>query len=328
MTAPRIYIDGQEGSTGLRIRQILEGRDDIDLQLIPPADRKNADVRRQFLQKADIAVLCLPDAAAAEAIALVGNNGSTRIIDTSSALRVDPQWVYGLPELCPSQRQAIRSGGRVANPGCYPIGFILAVRPLIEARLLNADFPLTINGVSGYSGGGRKMIEAYQGAEAAPQPGDAAIPLSLYGLDGSHKHLPEMRQFSLTHHRPLFLPSVDHRYCGMLVSTPLPSASFSQRGITKQRIWDTWNDVYGGEPFVNPVAPGDSGDFLRDGSFLDLDGANFTNRVDLFVFGDEESGVILVGRQDNLGKGASGNAVQCLNLMLGIDEETGLTAGH
>lgn len=326
MTEPRIYIDGQEGSTGLRIRQILEGRDDIALQLIPATDRKDTDVRRQFLQEADIAILCLPDAAAAEAIDLVGHNSSTRIIDTSTARRTDSNWVYGLPELSPSQRQAIRCGDRVANPGCYPIGFILAVRPLIAAGLLDADFPFTINAVSGYSGGGRKMIEAYQGAEAAPQQGDPAIPLSLYGLDGAHKHLPEMQQFSLTNHPPLFVPSVDHRYCGMLVSTPLPRASFRERGVSKQQIWDTWNDVYGGEPFVNPVAPGNNGDVLRDSSFLDLDGANFTNRIDLFVFGNEASGVVLVGRQDNLGKGASGNAVQCLNLMLGFDEETGLTA--
>ena len=325
MAHPKIYIDGQEGSTGLRIRQILEGRSDIDLQLIDAADRKSTAVRRQFLNEADMAVLCLPDAAAAEAIELVSDSGTTRIIDTSSARRTDADWVYGLPELSPSQREAIRSGQRIANPGCYPVGFILAVRPLIEAGLLDPDFPLTVNAVSGYSGGGRRMIEAYQHAESTEQAGDAAMPLSLYGLDGAHKHLPEMQQFSLTKQPPLFVPSVDHRYCGMLVSTPIPAAGFRENGVSKQRIWDTWNDVYGAEPFVNPVAPADT-DTLRAGTFLDLDGANFTNRVDLFVFGSEQTGVVLVGRQDNLGKGASGNAVQCLNLMLGFAEETGLTA--
>ncbi len=324
MPKPTIYIDGQEGSTGLRIRELLDGRDDLDLSLIPVEERKNVETRRRFLDDADIAILCLPDDAAAEAIELV-SSGSTRIIDTSTARRTDSDWVYGLPELNPKQRDTIKAGDRIANPGCYPVGFILAVRPLIEAGLIDAGTPLTVNAVSGYSGGGRRMIEAYQQASPVEPAGDAAIPLSLYGLEGAHKHVPEMHKFSLTRQSPLFVPSVDHRYCGMIVSTPIRAESFARSNVTKRQIWSVWNDAYGDEPFVNPVEPGSIDGTLRDGRFLDLDGCNLTNRIDLFVFGAEEVGLVLAGRQDNLGKGASGNTIQCMNLMLGFDETTGLT---
>ena len=326
MARPRIYVDGQEGSTGLRIRELLDPRDDIELTLIPPALRKDRQARSDFLNRADVAILCLPDEAAAEAVEELLSDGDTRVIDTSTARRTHADWVYGLPELAPGQRDAIRRAKRVANPGCYPVGFILAVRPLIESGLLDADTQLAINAVSGYSGGGRKMIEAYDAAPAAERAGDAAMPLALYGLTGTHKHLPEMQQFSLTARPPLFVPSVDHRYCGMLVSTPVPASSFAHPGVTPRQVWEIWHERYGGEPFVRAVAPEESPQTLRAGSFLDLSGANYTNRVDLFAFGDESRGVVLIGRQDNLGKGASGNAVQCLNIMLGFDEGTGLAA--
>ena len=326
MVRPRIYIDGQEGSTGLRIRELLEPRDDIELMLIPPARRKEPQARSDFLNRADVAILCLPDAAAAEAVDELLTDRDTRVIDTSTARRTQAGWVYGLPELAAEQRAAIRQATRVANPGCYPVGFILAVRPLIESGLLAADTQLTVNAVSGYSGGGRKMIEAYDAAAPAARPGDAAMPLALYGLTGAHKHLPEMQQFSLTAQPPLFVPSVDHRYCGMLVSTPVPARGFARPNVTPQQVWEIWHERYEGEPFVRAAAPDEAGKLLRDGSFLDLHGAEFTNRVDLFAFGDEATGVVLIGRQDNLGKGASGNAVQCLNIMLDLDERTGLAA--
>ena len=327
MARPRIYIDGQEGSTGLRIRQLLEAREDLELMLIPSAQRKERQVRADFLNAADIAILCLPDDAAGEAVNELLTDDDTRVIDTSSARRTHADWTYGLPELCPGQRQAIRRSRRVTNPGCYPVGFILAVRPLIENGLLDPATQLSVNAVSGFSGGGREMIESYDTAPAPDRTGDAGIPLALYGLTGRHKHLPEMQQFSLTEKPPLFVPSVDHRYCGMLTSTPIPAQRFVHPGVTPQQVWDSWHERYADEPFVRTAAPGDGQtELLRAGTFLDLDGANFTNRLDLFVFGEESTGVVLVGRQDNLGKGASGNAVQCLNIMLGLDEGTGLTA--
>lgn len=324
MSRPTIFIDGQEGTTGLRIRELLAGRADLDLRLIADEDRKDLGARHRLLNEADVAILCLPDAAAAEALELLTPGSGTRVIDTSTVRRVDPGWVYGLPELSPEQRQAIRSAAQVANCGCYPVGFILAVRPLIEAGLLAAATPLTVNAVSGYSGGGRRMIEEYRDRPGAD--GEAGFPMCLYGLEGDHKHLAEMQRFSLSEHPPLFVPSVDHAFCGMLTSTPIPAAAWRRTGTTAAEVFEVWADRYAGEPFVQPVDPAEAPDHLRGGRFLDLGGANLTNRLDLFVFGRPEIGLVLVGREDNLGKGASGNAVQCLNLMLGVDETTGLTA--
>ena len=321
MDKPRIFIDGQEGTTGLRIRQMLAARPDLNLMLIPPAERKNNQARADFLNRADLAILCLPDEAAAQAIDLV-ENPSTRLIDTSTPRRVEDGWIYGLPEISPRQRRTIRTATRVANCGCYPVGFILAVRPLVEAGLIDPCARLAVNAVSGYSGGGRKMIEDYDQAAPAARPGDAAIPLSLYNLGQRHKHVPEMHRFSLLQHPPLFVPSVAHAYCGMLVSTPIPSIHLTTAAATPGRVYQIWRDYYRDAPFVQAVAP-EAPDLLRDGKFLDLEGCNSTNRLELRAFGHDR-GLVLVGRLDNLGKGASGNAVQCLNLMLGCDETRGL----
>ena len=325
MTKPRIYIDGQEGTTGLRLRQMLEQRQDLELLLIPSEERKNPRVRAEFLAAADLAILCLPDEAAAEALELAGDSRA-RIIDTSTARRVHPDWVYGLPELSPQHRETVRSAPRVANCGCYPVSFILALRPLIQAGLLDPQAPYTLNAVSGYSGGGRKMIEAYEQAPRSQRPADAALPLCLYSLDGGHKHLAEMHHFSLVAAPPLFVPSVAHTYCGMLVSMPLPAGHFTRPGTTAQQVWEVWEAAYRDCPFVRPVSPDQNAAHLREGKFLDLEGCNFTNRVELYAFGKLDQGLMLVGRLDNLGKGASGNAVQCMNLMLGFEETTGLRA--
>ena len=317
MSKPKIFIDGQQGTTGLRIREMLAGRSDLDLLLIPEQDRKEAPVRASFINRADVAILCLPDEAAAEAVEWI-ENPRTRIIDTSTARRVHPDWVYGLPELSDEQKEAIKSARRVANTGCYPVGFILAVRPLIRAGLLDPAVPLTVNAVSGYSGGGRKMIEHYQSAKDG-------LPLHLYSLGQIHKHVPEMQKFSLTTHPPLFVPSVDHVFCGMMVSTPIPGPHLPGPDAV-ERIYATWNNYYRDAPFVHIGPPQDESELWPSGTFMDPSACNFTNRIDLSAFGTEEQGVVLIGRLDNLGKGASGNAVQCLNLMLGLDETTGLTA--
>lgn len=314
MAKPKVYIDGQQGTTGLRIRDMLEGREDVELMLIPVEERRNPQVRADFLNQADLAILCLPDDAAAEALKLI-ENSATRVIDTSTERRIAPGWVYGLPELNRQQREAICSAGRVANTGCYPVGFILAVRPLIEAGLLDADVPLTINAVSGYSGGGRKMIEAYQ-------PEEERIPIRLYSLGSVHKHVAEMREYSLTQTPPLFVPSVNDSFCGMLVSTPIPARYLPGNAV--EEIYAIWRGCYGEEPFVKAGPPEDESGIWPTGVFMDQSICNFSNRVDLCAFGSEDQGVVLIGRLDNLGKGASGNAVQCMNLMLGFEETAGL----
>ena len=321
MSKPKVYIDGQSGTTGLRIREMLDPRDDIELLLIPETQRRDPRARADYLACADLAILCLPDDAAAEAVRLAGDS-ETRIIDTSSARRIDPNWTYGLPELCEGQRDAIRNAARVANPGCYPQSFILAVRPLVDSGALPPSTPFSVNAVSGYSGGGRQMAERYRATPAPAPPRDAGIPLCLYGLDQAHKHLPEMQRFSGALLPPLFVPSVDHVWCGMLVSIPLP-AGHSQ-GLTREQVFEIWRARYAQEPFVRALAPEHGDAALRDGKFLDLEGCNHTNRLELMVFGEATRGLVLVGRLDNLGKGASGNAVQCMNLMLGRDERVGL----
>jgi N-acetyl-gamma-glutamyl-phosphate reductase len=323
MSKPKVFIDGQHGTTGIRIASLLERRDDLELVRIDESLRKDRDARAECLRSVDLAVLCLPDAAAAEAIALA-EDASTRIIDTSSARRTDPAWVYGLPEMTPRQRGLIGASARVANPGCYPQSVILGLRPLIEAGRLDPGFGATVNAVSGYSGGGRPMVEAYQGAPTR-SGGDAGLPLCLYGLGQDHKHLPEMHRFSGLARAPVFVPSVDHHYCGMLVSVPLPAAALG--GLDRDEVYAIWRERYGDEELVCPLPPAECDAALREGKFLDLPGEAMGNRLDLMVFGSATGGLVLVGRLDNLGKGAAGNAVQCLNLMLGLQETRGLVDG-
>ena len=321
MAKPRVFIDGQAGTTGLRIGEMLSVRSDIELLSMPAAERKDIASRARFLNAADLAILCLPDEAAAGAIELVSNPG-TKILDTSTAHRVDPEWTYGLPELGDGQRQKIATSMRVANPGCYPTGFILALRPLVAAGMVLPSTQLTVNAASGYSGGGKRMIEAYSSLPPVSRSVDAVRPLALYGLDGRHKHLAEMQKFSLIASPPLFVPSVAPVFCGMTVSTPIPRSSFVQPNTTRA-VHEVWKLCYGDAPMVELRDPDDSG-VLREGRFLDLDDVPRRNGIELMVFGDTDIGLVLVARLDNLGKGAAGNAVQCLNLMLGSAETTGL----
>ena len=322
MAQSKVFVDGQEGTTGLRIREMLRDRPDLELLTIPEQDRKDSAARAGYLNAAALAILCLPDAAAAEAVDLV-QNPQTRILDTSTARRVDPHWTYGLPELGVSQRQAIADSIRVANPGCYPTGFILAVRPLIEVGVLDPAARLTVNAVSGYSGGGKSLIESYTSLPALESGADAARPLAIYGLDDRHKHLSEMQLFSRLQHPPLFVPAVAPAYCGMIVSTPVPRSAF-KNGSTPQDVFDIWAEQYADSPMVKPHDPRDFG-VLRDGRFLDLEEIPDRNSIQLMAFGDDEIGIVLIARLDNLGKGAAGNAVQCLNLMLGFAETAGLS---
>ncbi len=313
----RVFIDGQAGTTGLEIAARLHARQDIELLEIDVEQRKDPARRAALLNEADVVVLCLPDDAAREAVALI-DNANTRVLDASTAHRVAPGWAYGLPELNPPQREAIRNGNRIAVPGCYPTGFILGVRPLIDAGLLAASQPLSVHGVSGYSGGGRAMIDRYRESESQ---GIAGVkPTLTYGLTLTHKHVPEMQCYAGTAMRPLFTPIVGHYYKGMLVHVPIANAWLN--GATPADVYTVLHKRYANEACVN-VLPLGAQDALDNGFLSPLD-ANDTNRVDVMVFGNDTH-TLLVSRYDNLGKGASGAAIQCLNLLLGVDELRGLT---
>jgi len=312
MTLPTIFIDGEAGTTGLQIRERLLSRADLNLVSIDPERRKDAAARAELLNAADLVILCLPDEAAKEAVAMI-DNATTRVIDASTAYRVDPDWTYGFAEMSKGQRAAIAGSKRVSNPGCYPTGFIGLVRPLVEAGIIPADWPVTVNAVSGYSGGGKAMIAEFE-AEGGGGP------FRSYGLAQKHKHVPEMMAHTGLTGRPLFAPAVGAYAQGMLVEVPLQLWALPGRP-TVGDIHAVLSDAYDGEPFVS-VVPLDQSQALTGLPPEDLNG---TNQMRLFVFGDPDGDQArLVAQLDNLGKGASGAAVQNLNLMLGLDEGAGL----
>jgi len=310
----RVFVDGQEGTTGLRIHEYLARRDDIEVLRAAPELRKDPVERARLLNAADVAFLCLPDAAAREAAALV-TSAKTCLIDASSAHRTSSDWVYGMPELSREQRARIRGSKRIANPGCHATGFILLVRPLIDAGLLPQSYPVSATSITGYSGGGRKMIERYEagGDERLQSP-------RPYALTLAHKHVPEMTAHSRLEGPPIFMPIVANFLKGLAVSVPLPLAGL-RRLATAEAVHSALVERYVGEPFVR-VMPLHDPAALTEGYF-EVQACNDTNRVDLFVFGND-SQVLLMSRLDNLGKGASGAAVQSMNVHLGIDEATGL----
>jgi len=316
---PKVYIDGHVGTTGLRIREWMAGRDDVELLTLPEDRRKDDAARREHVRAADVAVLCLPDDAAREAAGWVADV-PTRLVDASTAHRVAEGWVYGLPELTPTQRDAIRGAKRVSNPGCYPSAFILLVRPLLDAGVLSPDAPLTCHALSGYSGGGRQLIEKWE------DPAGGLLSLSYeapYALDRVHKHVPEMVAYTGLRHEPYFEPAVGPFRCGMRVQVPLHAGVLSG-GASGDRVWEVLHERYRGEPFVRvlPIpAPGS----VHDRSF-DPQACNDTNRIELSVVPHPSGHVLLLACLDNLGKGASGVAIQCLNLLLGLPETTGLPA--
>ena len=313
-----VFIDGQAGTTGLRIRERLTARGDVTLMEIPEVSRKDPEVRRRYLNEADIVILCLPDDAAREAVGLISGN-RVRVLDASTAHRVAGGWVYGLPELDERQRRRIREAARVSNPGCYPTGFILLARPLVDAGIVPRGAHLSCHAVSGYSGGGRRLIERYE-ARSAGRP-ESLWHVRPYALDLDHKHLPEMARYSGIDRAPVFSPMVGHFARGMLTMLPLHTDTLGE-GATAGTVHACLEARYRNEPCVKVFPPGDE-DAL-DAGFLDPLSANGTDRIDLFVYGGDTR-ILLLARLDNLGKGASGAAVQNLNVMVGADELAGLT---
>jgi N-acetyl-gamma-glutamyl-phosphate reductase len=310
----KVFVDGQEGTTGLRIHEVLAGRPDVELLRIDPERRKDSAERARLLNAADVAFLCLPDVAAREAAFLVTSE-RTCLIDASTAHRTQAGWTYGLPELAAGQREALRRSKRIANPGCHATAFILLLRPLVDAGLVSPGTPVSAHSLTGYSGGGKSMIAQYQAGGdpklEAPRP---------YGLSLAHKHLPEMAAHTGLTTPPVFTPVVANFYKGLAVTVPLHLSQLPA-GTTAQRLHDALSAHYAGERFVRVMPLADPETLA--GGFFDVTACNDSNRADLFVFANPTQ-ALLACRLDNLGKGASGAAVQCMNLHLGLDEGLGL----
>lgn len=313
--AKKIFIDGSEGTTGLRIFERFEGRDDIELLKIDPEKRKDPQERAKLINASDITFLCLPDDASRESVSLV-TNPDVAIIDTSTAHRTEEGWAYGFPELKPGQREKIRASKRIAVPGCYATGFISIAYPMLASGLMNDDYPVSCFALSGYSGAGKKAIAVYEGTD---KPADFWSPRQ-YALSQQHKHLKEMQKITGLKHAPLFSPIVDDYYSGMFVTLQFYADMLNGKP-TPQKVRDMFAKHYAGEKFINVReygAEAESAGFIAANVKSGLDG------LELFITGNEDR-IVVTSRFDNLGKGASGAAVQCMNILLGCDEAKGLS---
>lgn len=311
----KVFVDGQSGTTGLRLLDYLNQHDQVEVLYIDEDKRKQESERARLANAADVVFLCLPDAASREAVTLI-DNPDTCVIDASTAFRTDADWVYGLPELTPGQRDHIRTARRIANPGCHASAFVLLVRPLVDAGLLPADYPLTAYSLTGYSGGGKNMIAGYEEGALAAHHLDSPRPYAL-GLE--HKHLPEMKKHGGLSTAPVFTPIVGPYLKGLSVQIPLPLSALGHPSL--EQLHAAYRAHYQGEQFVSVLPLND--DANLDNGFLDVQHNNGTNRVDIMVTGHGEQ-AMLIARLDNLGKGAAGAAIQSMNIRLGLDEATAL----
>lgn len=307
----KVYIDGQEGTTGLKILERFKNRNDIELLKIDEDKRKDADERKKLINSSDFTFLCLPDTAAREAVAMAGDK--VRIIDASTAHRTNPDWAYGFPELGADFRNKIANSARTAVPGCYASGFISMVYPLVKLGIMPADYPATCHAVSGYSGAGKKAIAVYEGEN---RPAEFDSPRQ-YALTQQHKHLPEMQKICGLSYAPAFNPLVCDYFSGMVVSLPIFTRLLTKK-YTPDDVRKALAEFYKDSYFVRVMPDGEPED-----GFIGANNISGTNNMQIFVNGNNER-LILCSRLDNLGKGASGAAVQCLNIMMGIDEKTGL----
>ena len=313
--AYKVFIDGQEGTTGLRIVERFRNRTDVELLKIDEDQRKDPAERKRLINESDYTFLCLPDAAAMESVSLCENK-NTKIIDASTAHRINPAWAYGLPELSAQHRDKIAVSKRVAVPGCYASGFNAALYPVVKEGLVAPYHPIICHAVSGYSGAGKKTIAVYEGAD---KPEEYNSPRQ-YSMGKHHKHIKEMMAVSGLSYPPIFNPIVDDYYNGMVVTIPLHLRAMAKK-TSAQQVWEIMSAHYEGQNFVK-VMPFQGEGVLADG-FLAANTLKDTNLMQIFVFGNDDH-VLLCSRLDNLGKGASGAAVQCMNIMMGIDETTGL----
>lgn len=313
--AVKVYIDGQEGTTGLKILERFEGRNDIELIRISEEKRKDSAERARLINSADYVFLCLPDEASREAVSFVDND-HVRIIDASTAHRTNPDWAYGFPELSAEHREKISKSNRVAVPGCYASGFASIVYPLVNNGVIPADFPVFAYATSGYSGAGKKAIAVYEGED---KPFEFNSPRQ-YALSQQHKHLPEMKAVSGLEYTPMFNPIICDYFSGMVVSVPIQTRMLAD-SVTAEQIHAMYEKHYAGSKMVE-VMPLMSMEEQKS-FFLASNTLSGVNKLQVFVFGNDEQ-ILLCARLDNLGKGASGAAVQCLNIMMGIDETTGL----
>ncbi len=316
MTKTKVYIDGSEGTTGLRINERFEGREDIEILKIASELRKDPEERKKFINASDITFLCLPDAASIEAVSLIEkDNDHTVMIDASTAHRTEEGWAYGLPELGETFREKIRTGNRIAVPGCYASGFLMDVYPLIQMGFIDEEYPVCVNALSGYSGAGKKAIALY---ESPDKTVDLEAP-RMYALSQKHKHLKEMQKIAGLKEAPLFVPVVDDYYSGMIVTFPI-YVSRMKRHVTPEALRDAVAEYFAGEQFIHVMPFGseeETNSFFSANVFSGYDDAR------IYVTGNDER-ILVSSIFDNLGKGASGAAIQCMNLRLGLPEETGL----
>ena len=326
MNKPKVFIDGASGTTGLQIYDRIKGRSDIEIIPIPEESRKDNAVKLDLIDKSDVTILCLPDDAAVETVSLIKDEQiDVKIVDASTAHRTEEGWIYGFPELKPEYRQKIAASDRVANAGCYATGFIGAVKPLIDMKLLPSDHPFTVNAVSGYSGGSKRMMAVF--SEKSMDGPEEIYNFLQYQLDFNHKHLNEMKAIAGLSQPPLFLPAVDNSKQGMLVNTPIHKQYLEKYKISFNDVYQCLKDYYQGEKLVK-VSKWMDVELRRHPSlshaYLDAVTYNDTDSLEIIVFGGNDTHVNLCARLDNLGKGASGAAIQNMNLMVGLPEDMGL----